>query len=269
MDIKDPCGNEPRFDILVGTYISVLQYGVNYTNKDGLRAATLDGYAKSVNKLFTLQGFTAPVDLSDPENYAGMKIMNHQKEEDIAVQRSPLNLEILAKLATMALSSPSMDFEKNLMFNMTCLGRFIGPCVSENAQTSAKKVDYHVYPSGKKVIKAFTANNFVFFDSSGHTLELLDNSCLDQAHWVKITWRIQKNHRNSQKITLSGEKTCVTICAVPAAGRMVLRARRLGQQDDMPVACYSYKGALMYLTGKRIAHLFQEAVKAIHRVNEI
>ena len=32
-----------------------------------------------------------------------MKIMNHQKEEDIAVQRYPLNSEILAKLATMAL----------------------------------------------------------------------------------------------------------------------------------------------------------------------
>jgi hypothetical protein len=94
---------------------------VNYTNKDGLRAATFAGYAKSVNKLFTLQGFKSPVDLSDPENYAGMKIMNHQKEEDIAVQRYPLNLVILAKLATMALSSTSMDSEKNLIFDMTCL----------------------------------------------------------------------------------------------------------------------------------------------------
>jgi len=45
---------------------------------------------------------------------------------------------------------------------------------------------------------------------------------------------------------------------------MVLRARRLGQTDDMPEARYSYKGTLNYLTGKRIAHLFREAVKAIH-----
>ena len=55
MDIKDPCGNEPGWDLLVGTYIGFLQYGVNYTNKDGLQAATLAGYAKAVNKLFTLQ----------------------------------------------------------------------------------------------------------------------------------------------------------------------------------------------------------------------
>ena len=32
----------------------------------------------------------------------------------------------------------------------------------------------------------------------------------------------------------------------------------------MPVACYSYKGTLMYLTGKRIAHLFRVAVKACY-----
>jgi hypothetical protein len=38
----------------MGMYIGFLQYRVNYTNKDGLCAATLAGYAKSVNKLFTL-----------------------------------------------------------------------------------------------------------------------------------------------------------------------------------------------------------------------
>jgi hypothetical protein len=32
----------------------------------------------------------------------------------------------------------------------------------------------------------------------------------------------------------------------------------------MPVACYSYKKKLVYLTGKRIANLFCKAVKAIH-----
>jgi hypothetical protein len=45
---------------------------------------------------------------------------------------------------------------------------------------------------------------------------------------------------------------------------MVLRARPLGQLENMPVACYSYKEKLVYLTGKRIADLFREAVKAIH-----
>ena len=80
MDIKDPCGDEPGYKKIVGMYIGFLQYGVNYTNKDRLRAATLAGYAKAVNNLFTLRGFTSPVNFSDPENWAGMKIMNHQKK---------------------------------------------------------------------------------------------------------------------------------------------------------------------------------------------
>jgi hypothetical protein len=104
-----------------------------------------------------------------------VKITNHQKEEDIAVQQYPLNLEILAKLSTMESLTTSMDSEKNLMFNMTCLGRIICPRVSEYAQTSAKRVDLHIYPSGKKVIKAFTANDFVFYDKAGHTLQLIDD----------------------------------------------------------------------------------------------
>ena len=56
------------------------------------------------------------------------------------------------------------------MFDMTCLGRFIGPRVSEYSQTSSKKVDYHKYPLSNKVIKAFTSNDFVFFDKAGNTL---------------------------------------------------------------------------------------------------
>ena len=43
IDIKDPCGDEPGRQKNVGMYIGFLQYGVSYTNKDGLRAATLAG----------------------------------------------------------------------------------------------------------------------------------------------------------------------------------------------------------------------------------
>ena len=255
MDIKDPCGAD------VGVYFRLLQYGVNYTNKDGLRAATVTvvGYDKAISTLFMLQSFPSPIDLSDQDNATSMLITNHKKEEDITVHQYPLNLAILAQLDTMASSSSSMDNKKNLMFDMTCLGCFISPLVSGYAQTSSKKVDYHKYPSGNKVIKAFTANNFVFFDKAGNTLELIDDSCLDQAHRVRITWRIQKNRHNGQKITLSSEQIYHKTCPV-----CVLRARRLGQPDCMPVACYSYKGQLVYLTGKRIATFFCKAVKAIH-----
>ena len=94
----------------------------------------------------------------------GIIITNHGREEDITMQRYPLNYAILAKLGTMAASSCSEDSEKNLIFDITCLGRFIGPWVSEYAQRSPNRIDYHVYPSGNKVIMAFITDAFDFYD---------------------------------------------------------------------------------------------------------
>ena len=128
--------------------------------------------------------------------------------------------------------------------------------MSKYAQTSPTRVDYHVYPSGNKVIKAFIADIFAFFYKAGNTLELLDNSCLDKAHKLMITWRIQKNHQNGQTITLSAKEVCHQLCPVCAAGKMVLQAQRLGQSYLLPVARHSYKNKRINLTGKRITALF-------------
>jgi hypothetical protein len=131
---------------------------------DGLRANTLRGYALALGTLFTLRGFKPPIDISDPNNLGGIIITNCKREEDIAAQRSPLSNAIFAELQRKASASHSPDSEQKCIFNVACVGRFIGPRVSEYAQTSPLKVDYHVYPSGKKVIKAFTANNFAFYE---------------------------------------------------------------------------------------------------------
>jgi hypothetical protein len=125
-------------------------------------------------------------------------------------------------------------------------------------------VDYHVYPSGTCVIKAFTANDFVFYDKSGHVLKKIDDSTLDLATSVQIIWCIQKNRQNSQKIELSVDTKNPAICPVRGALQMVRRASRLGQPDDMPVACYKTKKAsLLYITGSRTATLLREAVKKV------
>ena len=179
IDLPEPCGGYRGYKQIIIIYIKFLQYGVNYTSKDGLQAATLIGYAKAISILFTLQGFPAPFNPSDPNNMGGIIITNHAREEDIAIQRYPLSLEILAKLGTMAESSSSVDAKQNLIFDITCLGRFISPRVTEYAQTSPNKVDYHTYPSGTKVIQAFIANNFVFYNTSGTTIDLVDTAYLD------------------------------------------------------------------------------------------
>ena len=119
MGIPDPCGSNIGYKQIVAIYIKFLKYGGNYTNKDGLRAATLVGYAKVILILFTLQG--SPVDQSGPNNMGGIIIKNHEREEDIASQRYPLNSANLAKLGTMVGASCSEESEQNLIFDIVCL----------------------------------------------------------------------------------------------------------------------------------------------------
>jgi len=100
--------------------------------------------------------------LSYPNNMAVVLINNLIKEEDIARQRSLLDSNIYAKMLRRSNVSLSLDSEQHILFDVTTIGHYLGPCVSKCAQTTDKNVDYHVYPSGRRVIKAFIANDFQF-----------------------------------------------------------------------------------------------------------
>ncbi len=185
-------------------------------------------------------------------------------EEKIARQRARLDNKIFAKLRRTAIARKCKDSVSDLLFDIVALGCYIGPCLSEYAQTTQDKVDHHTYPSGKTVIKAFITNDFIFYDENKCIIKDLSVDSLQQARFIKITWRIQKNRQNGQSITLTGEIDRPKICPVCSAMRLVLRAKWLNQLDDMPVAVYkTKKGKVIYLTGNKIAEILWKAVKEV------
>jgi hypothetical protein len=129
------------------------------------------------------------------------------------------------------------DSEQHTLFDLVALGRYIGPRVSKYAQTMDRNVDYHVYPSGKQMIKAFTANDFQFFDKNSQVITELSDTSIKVVDRVHITWRIQKNCQNNQAVTLLSDKTNTAICPILATLRLVLSVRCFLQPDSMPVAC--------------------------------
>jgi hypothetical protein len=144
------------------------------------------------------------------------------------------------------------------------LGCYIGPCLSEYAQTTQDKVNYHTYPSGTTIIKAFIANNFIFYNDRKRIIKELNKDSLQRACFVKITWRIQKNRQNGESITLAAESDQFGIFPVHRAMQLVLCARRLNQPDDMPIALYkTKKGKVICLTGNKIAELLWKAVRKV------
>jgi hypothetical protein len=126
-------------------------------------------------------------------------------EEDIARQRALLDNKNFTELRQTATASKCKDSVSDLFFDVVALGCYIRPCLSKYAQTTQVKVNHHTYPSGKMVIKAFIANNFIFYDEKKHVVKNFSKDFLKQARFVKITWRIQKNRQNGQSITIAAE----------------------------------------------------------------
>ncbi len=127
-----------------------------------------------VNNLFKLRSFSPPTNLFDPNNMAAILLNNMLREEDIARQRALLDNKILAKLRLMAIASKCEDSVSDLLFDVVALGCYIGPRLSKYAQTTQDKVNHHTYPSGKMVIKAFIANDFIFYDEKKRIVKELN-----------------------------------------------------------------------------------------------
>jgi hypothetical protein len=145
------------------------------------------------------------------------------------------------------------------------LSHYIGPCLSKFAQTTQDKGNHHTYPSSKTVIKAFIANNLIFYDEKKHVVKDLNEDSLQQAHFVKITWCIQKNHQNGQSFTLAAESDRPEICPMCSTMQLVLQARWLNQPDNMPIAVYKMKKCkVISLTGNKTAELLRKAIKKVH-----
>lgn len=269
MGILDPCGDALGYQRIGGIYLMFVKNGINYTDKKGLRSATLAGYGDAINALFLLRGFPQPVDTSDPNNASGIIIKNLKSEEDIAIQRSPLDSAIFAEIQRSSSRSKSEDSEVSLMMDLSCINRVTGSRMSEYSQTKVNDIDYHTFPSGAKIIKAFTTDDFVFFDNRGRKVKLPHQPSSEQVIAlekkivkVTITWRFQKNRQNNEKRTFSAEiPSNELICPVRAAMRMIFRARRLGQPDHLPLAVYKRKDTFAYITGSRVGLLLRQAVR--------
>jgi hypothetical protein len=192
--ILDPCGYYKGIIRIMAIYIKYVQCGINFNNKEVLLSAMVRGYAKAVTNLFKLRSFSPPADLSNPNNITAILLNNMLREEDIARQRAPLNNKIFAKLRLRTTASKCKDSVSDLLFDVMALGCYIGPCLSEYAQTTQDKVNHHTNPSGKMVIKAFIANDFIFYDEKKRVVKDLNKDSLQQACFVKITWHIQKSH---------------------------------------------------------------------------
>jgi hypothetical protein len=176
--IPDPCGYYEGFIRIVVIYIKYAQCSINYNNKQVLCSAMVQEYAEVVNNLFKLRSFSPPANLSDQNNMMAILLNNMLQEENIARQRAPLDKKKLPGNVERPQPANARNQSVTSFFDVVALGCYIGPCLSKYAQTTQDKVNHHTYHSGKKVIKAFIANNFIFYDEKKHIVKDLNKDSL-------------------------------------------------------------------------------------------
>jgi len=274
--ITQPVGNEQAYIELLGMYLHDVRLGNNYYNRQSIRSATLRGYAEAVNNLFRLRGMQLPYDPSNKQNDSTVAIANLADEETIANQREPLTEPIAAEAIRIG-QEAHQDSVDNLVANIICLGRFIGPRLSEYACNTQKKVTYHKFRSGNTIVRPWIPQDFRFYDSRGVEICLLGLSSDDilarypDIRHMRIEWRIQKNRRNGQKIKVPADKTNHALCPVYNALQIIMRKVRLDPANmDTPVCVYvnttssATSSTPLYLTGAKVKDLLQRAIDIVN-----
>lgn len=253
-------------------YLQSVRLGNNFYNKQSVRSGTLRGYAEAVNRLFSLRGMPLPYDPDNKCNDSTAAISNLADEETIALQREPLTEEMAAECIRSG-KQAHQDSAESLTANIVCLARYIGPRLSEYAQAQQKKITYHTWGSGTKIVRSWIPQDFKFYDKNGDDIHLHRRSSdeifnlYQTMHYMKIIWRIQKNRKNGQSIKLPVDKNHTDLCPVYNALQIVMRKVRLDHQNmDTPVCVYANRNSSspLYLTGSKVKKFIQDAIDKVN-----
>ena len=238
--------------------------GGNNINQLELRAQTIREYLAEVNNLFSSRGYDEPVDFSRPDRPPALFYHNVKTWESEPNRRTHITPEFLSEFFTRANDDPTGLSFTSAMLDWTILGRFTGFRLAEYGQSTQKAIDFHETPNGNRIMKAFCRHDFVFFDKHGRKV----NDPVNQEgriHSVTITWRVQKNRRNGQKISWVANPSSPKLCPVKAAIRIYDRSIRLGLMSNQPMGAYkNEKNKIRYITGSKIRDLFRAIAKAVY-----
>lgn len=262
--LQDPCGVGPIWDRIFGHYVKELQLGINIQNKDDMRYDTILGYIKAAFELFRLRDLPYPFDLDNKSSLAATILNNIKDEETIATQRAPLTSEMFAEMLKVSSTSDFLSLEKAIT-DLSILGRYLGPRLAEYGQKTKKRPEYHTYPSGTKVLKAWSLNDFVFYDENGKRVNPKNLDDINTIAKMSATFKVQKNRRNNEVKEVLSDPTNTEMCPVRAAFRIAHRSTILNQPADLPVCVYrNTKSELTYLTGSTVSSYFRQIAKMAH-----
>jgi hypothetical protein len=122
---------------------------------------------------------------------------------------------MFASLLELAKYSPPNSSEA-VVANWMIFVRIAGLHCAMYAQKNQSVVDEYLYPSGKSVVKAFLPSDWKFSNHIDATINIHPLNSIIQKfpRQLRVTFQIQKNRQNGQKLTLVADEDHPDICPV-------------------------------------------------------
>lgn len=229
-----------------------------------MRYDTILGYVKAAIELFQLRNLPPPFLLDNKGSIAACILANIKDEENIAVQRAHLSVEMYAEILKRSKESNLLSMEQCIA-DFAILGRYLGPRLTEYAQKSYQRAEIHKFPSGKEVVKAICSEDIIFTNEHGRVVKPDNLLNIHLPTKIKVKFKVQKNRRNGEEKEVLSDANNEEMCPVKAAYRIVLRAALLKQPLDQPVGVYQHKNSTRrYLVGSDISKFLRKIAKKAH-----
>ena len=152
------------------------------------------------------------------------------------------------------------------LYDWIVLGRYTGHRCAEWCQTT-KTTFRRLEDWPDQPAQAFLVTDFVFLNKSGRRLSHRQVLNGTHVHYVKITWRYQKNGDHGQEITYARDYANPAFCPVLAAVRIIRRANSLRVPANHPVAVYQHRNKKCYfITDGDVADILRLAASAAHNI---
>ena len=251
-------------------YAQSLAEGHTLQRKE-LRSQTIREYLEAINLLFTSHSFDAPVDFDDKKSISTNVYDSVKTWESEPNQRTYMAPEVLAALMTKAaaVAQNAPDSLIPVVCDWVLLSRYTGFRLCEYGQKTQTRIEYHTVGHNQKhIMKAMQRSDFRFFDAQGNVITDLIND-RDRVVSVEITWRVQKNRQNGQKITWVANEAFPLLCPVQAALRIATRSIRLiFSESGVPLGGYiktsAKKNKVVYITGNVISDVLRAVAKDVY-----
>ena len=250
-------------DLIVERYINSLLDGFTI-NHESIAVGTISGYMRAVNQYYKKFHLPEPWHKSS-EDDAAVLLKDQAKFEDKPEKREPLHNKVIALMLKLAEEGNNLGFRRAIWL-WTALGRYGAFRRQEFAMEKKDKIQVYVKPNGELVVRAFTMQDFLFYDEDGMQISY-DEVIMDRAlaRQTGQHYEIQKNRMNNQIVKQNRDLSCPKMCPVELSIDIVQLATTLGaNKPDSPLGVFqSDDGDTVYLTGDQITKYYRYVTKIV------